>query len=48
MSLDNIGNAVTIRFEDGETVKGWLYGEVPQGVLIALDQSPVFATDKAE
>ena len=32
-----VGDPVSITFEDGETVEGWLYGELPQGHLISLD-----------
>jgi hypothetical protein len=37
MFFNWIGYPVSVTFEDGETVKGWVYGELPQGYLISLD-----------
>ena len=37
MDIEYVGRPETIRFEDGEIVEGWIYGELPEGLLISLD-----------
>jgi hypothetical protein len=38
MNIGELGKRVSYTFEDGETVEGWLYGELPQGILVAIDR----------
>jgi hypothetical protein len=38
VSAAEIGKRVVITFEDNEEFEGWIYGELPQGILISLDQ----------
>src|SRR5262249_35242916 len=38
MRLSEVGEPIEITFRTGETVKGWLYGELPEGFLISMDQ----------
>src|SRR5438128_419791 len=37
MNIHEIGRYGRYTFEDGETATGWLYGELPEGVLLAMD-----------